>query len=68
MIDAKTFRLLKENHRFARVIQRKRDKAVTRAYLLAAPDEVGKRITAAPTVVKVLPTTWTHTASLAAGL
>jgi hypothetical protein len=68
MIDLKTFKLLKEHHRFARIIERKKDKAVTRAYLLASPDEIGKRITAAPTVVRVLPTTWTHTASLAVGL
>lgn len=68
MMGAKTFRILKENHRFARIIERKRDKAVTRAYLAALPDEIGKRITAAPTVVKVLPTTWTHADSLRAGL
>lgn len=68
MMGLKTFRILKENHRFARIIERKRDKAVTRAYLAALPDEIGKRITAAPTVVKVLPTTWTHADSLRAGL
>jgi len=68
MMGLKTFRILKENHRFARIIERKRDKAVTRAYLSAMPDEIGKRITAAPTVVKVLPTTWTHADSLRSGL
>lgn len=68
MIDLKAFTLLKSAFRFARVVKRKRDQAITRAYLLATPNEVGKRITAAPTITKVLPTTWTHTESLAKGL
>lgn len=67
MVGLATFRILKESARMAKVIKRKRDGAVTRAYLLAEPDEIGKRITAQAEVVKVLPTTWTHRSSLAAG-
>ena len=67
MIDSRAFRLLREAHRFARVIRRKRDQAATRAYLLASPNEIASRITAPPTVVKVLPQTWTHRPSLAQG-
>ena len=68
MLNARQVKLLKEAGRFARLIERKRDKAITRGYLTAMPDEIGKRITAAPTVVQVLPTTWTHAESLRAGL
>lgn len=68
MFDLRTVKLLKEAARFAKLVKRKRDGAVTRAYLSALPDEIGKRITAAPTVVRVLPTTWTHADSLRAGL
>ena len=67
MIGLRTFKLLREANQFARVIRRKRDQAATRAYLLAMPDEIASRITAAPTVVKVLPQTWTHRPSLAQG-
>ena len=68
MLSVAQFRILKEAGRMARVIQRKKDKAITRAYLLASPNEIASRITAQPTVVKVLPTTYTHRSSLMAGL
>lgn len=68
MIGVTTLRILKESGRIAQLIQRKRDKAVTRAYLKAEPNEIASRITAEPTVVKVLPQTWTHRESLRIGL
>lgn len=60
-------RILKIAGRMARLIQRKKDGAITRGYMKAAPNEIATRITAAPTVVKVLPTTYTHRLSLMAG-
>jgi hypothetical protein len=66
-IDLKTFRFLKQTYRIARMIQRKKDKAVTRVFLLAEPNEVASRITGQAEVVKVLLTTWTHRSSLMAG-
>lgn len=67
-ISLATLRVLKTAGAVARLIQRKKDKAVTRVFLLAEPNEIATRITAAPTVVKVLPTTYTHRSSLMAGL
>jgi hypothetical protein len=66
-IDLKTFRFLKETYRIARMIQRRKDKAVTRVFLLAEPNEIATRITAQAEVVQVFPTTWTHRSSLMAG-
>jgi hypothetical protein len=68
MIGIETLRILKAAGRIARLIQRKRDGAVSRAYLLADPNEIASRITAVPTIVKVLPTTYTHRSSLAKGM
>jgi hypothetical protein len=68
MLGVRAVRILREAHRFAAVIQRKRDGAITRGYLKAMPGEIGTRITAAPTVVKVLPQTWTHAESLKRGM
>lgn len=66
-ITLATLRILKQSGRVARMIQRKKDKAVTRVFLLAEPNEIAPRITAQAEVVKVLPTTWTHRSSLMAG-
>lgn len=66
-ITLATLRILKQSGRVARMIQRKKDQAVTRVFLLAEPNEIATRITAQPTVVKVLPTTYTHRSSLMAG-
>lgn len=66
-VDIRTFRLLREAGAFWKVIERKRDKAITRGLLRAEPGEIGKRITAQAEVVQVLPNTWTHRSSLAAG-
>lgn len=66
-VDIRTFRLLREAGAFWKVIQRKRDKAITRGLLRAEPNEIATRITAQAEVVQVLPTTWTHRSSLAAG-
>lgn len=52
--------------RVARAVRRK-DAAISRVYLLAMPNEIASRITAQATVVKVLPTTYTHRSSLMAG-
>lgn len=68
MLGIEQVRILKIAGRMARLIQRKKDGAITRGYMKAAPNEIGTRITAAPTVVKVLPTTYTHRSSLMAGL
>lgn len=67
MVGLATFRILRESARMGQVIKRKRDGAITRAYLLAEPNEIATRVTAQAEVVKVLPTTWTHRASVAAG-
>jgi len=67
MLGVEQVRILKTAGRVARLIQRKKDGAVTRAYMKAEPNEIGTRITAQPTVVKVLPTTYTHRSSLLAG-
>ena len=63
-IDLRTLRLLREAGAVARMIQRKRDKAITRVFLLAEPDEIGKRITAQAEVVKVGASTWWHTRNM----
>ena len=68
MLGIEQVRILKIAGRMARLVKRKKDGAITRAYMKAAPNEIGTRITAAPTVVKVLPTTYTHRSSLMAGL
>jgi len=60
-------RILKTAGRVARLIQRKKDQAVTRVFLLAEPNEIAPRITAQAEVVKVLPNTWTHRSSLLSG-
>ena len=67
-ISLATLRILKTAGRVARLIQRRKDKAVTRVFLLAEPNEIATRITAQATVVKVLPNTYTHRSSLMAGL
>lgn len=66
-IDLRTLRILKTAGRVARLIQRKKDQAVTRVFLLAEPNEIAPRITAQAEVVKVLPNTWTHRSSLLSG-
>ena len=66
-ITLATLRILKTSGRVARMIQRKKDKAVTRVFLLAEQNEIATRITAQATVVKVLPNTYTHRDSLMAG-
>lgn len=68
MMGVEQVRILAVAGRMARLIRRKRDNAVTRGYMKAERNEIASRITAAPTVVKVLPTTWTHAESLRAGL
>lgn len=67
MLGVEQVRILKTAGRMARLVQRKKDGLVTRAYMKAEANEIGTRITAAPTVVKVLPTTYTHRSSLMAG-
>ena len=66
-IDLKTLKFRRERASIARMIQRKKDKAVTRIYMKAEANQIATRITAQPTVVKVLPTTYTHRSSLMAG-
>lgn len=66
-ITLATLRILKTAGRVARMIQRKKDQAVTRVFLLAEPNEIATRITAQAEVVKVLPTTYTHRSSLMKG-
>ena len=68
LIGVEALRILKTAGRIARLIQRKRDLAVTRAYMTAEPDEIAKRITAQAEVVQELPETWTHRSSLAKGM
>lgn len=63
-IDLRTLRILKEAGAVARMIQRKRDRAITRVFLLAEPGEIGKRITAQPEVVQVGASTWWHTRNM----
>lgn len=67
-ISLATLRILKTAGAVARLIQRKKDKAITRVFLLAEPNEIATRITAQATIVKVLPNTYTHRSSLMAGL
>jgi len=67
MLGIEQVRILKIAGRMAKLIQRKKDGAVTRAYMKAEPNEIGTRVTAAPEVIKVLPTTYTHRSSLMAG-
>lgn len=66
-IDLKALKFRRECATIARMIQRKKDKAVTRIYMKAEPNQIAARITAVPTVVKVLPNTYTHRSSLLAG-
>jgi hypothetical protein len=68
MLGIEQVRILKIAGRMARLIQRKKDGAITRGYMKAAPNEIGTRIAAAPTVVKEFPNTYTHRSSLMAGL
>ncbi len=68
MIDLKTLKFRRERATIARMIERKKDRAITRVYMKAAPNQVAKRITAQAEVVKEMPTTWTHRSSLMAGL
>jgi len=63
-IDIRTLRLLREAGAVARMIQRKRDRAITRVFLLAEPGEIGKRITAQAEVVQIGASTWIHTLNL----
>lgn len=63
-IDLKTFRFLRETYRIARMVQRRKDKAVTMVFLLAEPNEIATRITAQAEVVKVGASTWIHTRNL----
>lgn len=63
-IDLRTLKLLREAGRVARMIQRKKDKAITRVKLLAEPHEIATRITAQPEVVKVGRSTFWHTRNL----
>jgi vacuolar-type H+-ATPase subunit B/Vma2 len=63
-IDLRTLRILKTAGRVARLIQRRKDKAVTRVFLLAEPNEIATRITAQAEVVKVGASTWIHTRNL----
>lgn len=67
MIDLKTLKFRRERATIARMIERKKDRAITRVYMKAAPNQIATRITAQPMVVKVLPTTYTHRLSLMAG-
>ena len=53
--------------RLGKLVRRKRDGAITRAFHLALPNELGPRSHRTPTVVRVLPQTYTHRSSLAAG-
>ena len=63
-ITLATLRILKTSGRVARMIQRKKDQAVTRVFLLAEPNEIATRITAQAEVVKVGASTWIHTRNL----
>lgn len=67
MIDLKTLKFRRERATIARMIERKKDRAITRVYMKAAPDQIAKRITAQAEVVKVMANTWTHRSSLMAG-
>jgi transcription initiation factor IIE alpha subunit len=62
-IDLRTLRLLREAGRVAKMIQRRKDQAVTRVMLLAEPNEIATRITAQAEVVE-LGKTWVHTRNL----
>ena len=68
LIGRRALRLLKEAGRIAKLIERKRDRAITRAYLYAEPNEIAPINHRTPTVVQVLPMTHTHRDSLAKGL
>ena len=61
-------RMLKEIGRIARMVRRKKDKAVVAVYLRAEPNEIGPMNHRTSTVVPVLPMTYTHRESLAKGL
>ena len=68
MLKRAAIRLLKEAGRVARMVQRKRDKAITGVFLLAEPNEIAPMNHRTATVVQVLPMTHTHRDSLAKGL
>lgn len=68
IIGLSALRLLTEAGRIAKLIQRKRDKAITRAYMYAEPNEIAPMSHRTATVVQVLPATYTHRSSLAKGL
>ena len=63
-IDLRTLRILKQAGAIARMIQRRKDKAITRVFLLAEPDEIASRITAQAEVVKIGASTWIHTLNM----
>ena len=60
MVGIDTVRILKIAGRMARVIKRKKDNAITRAYLLAEPNEIGTSVTAKKTYYQELPMTYNH--------
>ncbi len=62
-IDLKTFRFLQETYRIAKLVHRRKDKAVTHVHLLAEPNEIATRITAQAEVIE-LGKTWVHTRNL----
>ena len=62
-INLRTLQILREAGRVARMIQRRKDQAVTRVMLLAEPNEIATRITAQAEVVE-LGKTWVHTRNL----
>lgn len=53
--------------RIAKFVKRRKDGAITRAFALAMPGEIARPSHRTPTVVQVLPCTYTHRSSLDAG-
>ena len=62
-ITLRTLKILKEAGHIARMRKRK-DGAITRAFLFAEPGEIGTRVTAQSEIVKVGTSTYWHTRNL----
>ena len=57
-INLRSLQLLREAGRVAKMIQRRKDGAVTRVMLLAEPNEIAHGVTAQATVIEVGRTWW----------
>lgn len=67
MVGLAIVRDLLDCGRVAQVIRRQRDGAIRRIYLTATPGQIASPSHRTPSVVRVLPLTYTHRASLLAG-